>query len=323
MRAFHLIRFIAPPGDYVVPLATNRFYGGNLRDRDDTLYLLQYWKNGRAATIPVLREMLRGTNSSDQSKSLAYLCGYGKEAQPAVLDVVDWISRNDLPGPLRDRAFIVLQRVGVGASNAIPFLQARMKGSPDADTRMQLAYGILSINPQQVEARNLLLAMAKDEVNPVDAIKALAYLKKVDSGTGALRAFFSEEAKAESLEIWLPAIRNLRLIAGTRPTIPLVESKLDSADAEIRLNASLYLVCYEPTQKRATDQLTEFVRDDYWGGVTIRQTPRLPKVPQEITAALHEIAASNLHKNQQFASEALRSIQAAESNRSDYWSNKP
>ena len=117
-----------------------------------------------------------------------------------------------------------------------------------------------------------------------------------------------EAAREES--VWNIAADALVKTGETNLALSLVAERLKHAKKQIRMNAAMFVVCYDPTHSLAISNLVEFAQDASWGRVAIQQLAKLRPVPESAVPVLRRMAASQDHPFRREAENALRTIQA-------------
>jgi hypothetical protein len=312
-EAANAITEINPPTEFILPLVTNRLYGANVEDRNNTLALLCELRVGMDKTMPFLKDMLNGSNFNVQQFSLIYLERLGPEALPALPELVAIVRDPGSNSKLVHSAARALASIGSEAHAAIPYLQDRLANEPKGSSRINFAEALCSIDPGQTNALDVILSYARtpNDPNRGFAVVVLRFLGPKAKAAAPTLAQIAREGGAQ--DVWVSAAEGLANTGDTNQAISIVTEKFATGDASTRLAAAMFVLTYQPTNSVAITHLVKTIHDETWGGLAIDRLAKLRPIPESGLSVLRAVAMDRNSKFQQQAEKALKKVEAARS----------
>jgi len=309
-EAANAIGEIKPPEEFLLSLVTNRLYSTRKLEPDATIDLLCTVGAGASEVMPFLRDMLRSTNAMDQLVAVVRLRQLGPSARPALPDLGELVNGEKSDQRAVHAACRVLAEFDAEAADAVPAIKARLEKEKQATSRINFAKTLCRIDAQQTAALEVLIQYAQDQTNSQRGF-AITSLGIVGLNAKAAIPVLLEAAREEDERVWNIAANALVRIGETNLALSLVAERLKHEAKQIRLNAAMFIVNYEPAHALAVSSLVELARDPSWGRIAIQQLVRLRPVPESAVSVLREIAATEHHQFRVDAERALRSVQSA------------
>jgi HEAT repeat protein len=294
-RAGYAILEMEPAGELILPLVTNRLRTPDETERLRTISLLAGLKMGADQAIPVLGEILTGTNRSHRKSAMDCLSRYGDETQPAIPAFTKLLSSGETDKWLIHEACSMLARFSNNSAIAIPALKLRLATELDPLAQLEYAITICQIDAQRPEELQFIVNLAANKTNDF-RWSAIGKLWMIGKNASTAAPVLVDAVKDEEVANWQLAANTLLWIGQTNLMESAVMEKLQNTNLSLRLSAAFFLLKRNPTNSPAISLVMDLLRNESSCGYVISRLQEIYPPPSLIDGAFQEIVTNQNHR---------------------------
>ena len=265
--AWELLRQMNPPAPEIIASMRNSLSMVGTTNRYLALSLLSYSTNHDEVAAPYFIAALHDPLERTRKEGLHWLSMEHENREASIPDLMEILRDKQLPSTgqgslsLRVEAAFSLGSMHSNSFEAIPILKNCLQTDTNAYNKSSYALALCEIEPRQKDGFEFLLSCLTNSGRGYMALGAWRLGLLGHDASNAIPSLIAALQKAD-FRTWESILRALRRVGATPEQLMTAYlSKLESTNAEFRVNAAQRVLGINPSQEEAQNVLMEEIKN--------------------------------------------------------------